>query len=466
MSLKRKQFLDPVGSPPAKIQASPRAKFKQPAIKTEIESPQKILDLLQDRSSPSIKKSIKTEENKDDVKALNKTRELQLKPEGPPEEEYGDPDVEPVFWLKDYYPKEMKNSRCKDYIDGKIPKPITELRRMLESTASQRQAIPVGDAVVHYFKRDLRTIDNRALSAAAKLAASKGAVLICMFLVSPQDYQAHFTSAARVDFDLRCLAVLRETLAEKDIPLYTETIHDRKQAIPHILNLCQKWNAKHLFCNMEYEVDELRRETKLIKAGLERGIAIEVLHDDVIVPPGILSTGQGKQYSVYSPWFRAWCVRVNSHPELLDESPAPPLNPPQARQNHAELFDMEIPKAPENKALSAEDKARFEKLWPVGEREALARLDTFLEGRVSKYKDARNFPAQETTAKLSVHFSAGTLAARTAVRKARDLSGTTKVDAGNEGIKGWISEVAWRDFYKHVMAWWPFVWYECPCCLE
>ncbi|KAI7211335.1 deoxyribodipyrimidine photo-lyase, partial [Hortaea werneckii] len=31
------------------------------------------------------------------------------------------------------------------------------------------------------------------------------------------------------------------------------------------------------------------------------------------------------------------------------------------------------------------------------------------------------------------------------------------LDAGNPGIKTWISEIGWRDFYKHILAHWPYI---------
>ena len=77
--------------------------------------------------------------------------------------------------------------------------------------------------------------------------------------------------------------------------------------------------------------------------------------------------------------------------------------------------------------------------------------------KIGKYKDTRNFPAAGSTAVVSVHHSAGTLAARTSVRMARDANSAKKLDGGNPGVAGWISEVAWRDFYKHVLAHWPYV---------
>ena len=44
-------------------------------------------------------------------------------------------------------------------------------------------------AVLFWFKRDLRLGDNRGLSEAANKAKSTGIPLICLFIVSPQDYQ-------------------------------------------------------------------------------------------------------------------------------------------------------------------------------------------------------------------------------------------------------------------------------------
>lgn len=359
---------------------------------------------------------------------------------------------------REFYPPEMSNERCAMYNNNEIPRPIEVLDKTIKETEEARSKIEVGEAVVHWFKRDLRLSDNRALHLAAKKAKEKNVPLVCMFIVSPQDYQAHLTSPARVDFELRTLKIMKDDLGKLDIPLYVITIDKRKRIPDHIIELCDRWGAKHVFSNIEYEVDELRREAMMTKKCLEKGIAFTAVHDDVVVAPGRLSTGQGKQYAVYSPWFRAWIAHVHSHPDLLDPFEPPGQNPESARQKFKDVFKMEIPEAPPNKRLSNEEKKRFEQLWPAGEHEASERLDRFLNEKVGRYKDTRNFPAENSTAMISVHHSAGTLAARTSVRRARDVNSTKKLDGGNPGIAGWISEVAWRDFYKHVLAHWPYVW--------
>lgn len=358
---------------------------------------------------------------------------------------------------RDFYPPEMSNERCERYNNNELPRPMELLNKEMKDTKRQRESIAVGECVVHWFKRDLRTYDNQGLSLACEKAKIAGVPLICMFVVSPQDYQAHLTSAARVDFELRTLEVMMKDLDELSIPLYTVTIDNRKEVPAHIVEKCQEWGAKHIFCNIEYEVDELRREARLMRKCLDNGIDFRPVHDDVVVPPNEILSGGGKVYSVYSPFFKAWVKHLHEHPHLLECSGPLSANPNSTREKYSHLFNQPVPTAPPNKSLSPDDRKRLASFWPPGEHAAHERLEHFLTSKITTYKETRNFPSANSTALLSVHFSSGTLAARTAVRAASQSNTTRKLDGGNAGITGWISELAWRDFYKHVLVHWPYV---------
>jgi deoxyribodipyrimidine photo-lyase len=368
--------------------------------------------------------------------------------------------------LPAFYGPEMSNERALAYKEGQLPRPIELLNSALAETRLDRAGIEVKDAVVHWFKSDLRTRDNRALRAASEKAKEKNVPLITMYIVSPQDFEAHLTSPPRVDFVLRTLQILKADLAKLNIPLYVETVAKRKRIPERILELLRKWGANHLYANMEIEVDELRRDEGLVRKCLENGIAMDVLPDTCVVHPGELVTGSGKQYSVYTPWFRSWVAHIHSHPELLELSEAPTKNPADARQKYAELFESTIPPAPENKRLNDEDKRRLQSMWPAGEHEAQQRLRRFADQRIGDYEAHRNFPADDATSSLSVDFSSGTLSSRTAVRTARGHNSTKRLDGGDMGIQTWIKEVAWRDFYRHILAHWPYIWYVISHALE
>ncbi|KAH6167851.1 hypothetical protein HBI68_094100 [Parastagonospora nodorum] len=362
-----------------------------------------------------------------------------------------------------YYPAEMSNERCAMYNASEIPRPIEILEKALAETKHARQAIRLGkdggsgEAVIHWFKRDLRIRDNTGLSEAAALAKEKGIGLIGVWIMSPQDWVAHLVSPPKCDFELRSVELMKKELDELDIPLHIETVPKRRNVAKRLLELAQEWNVKNVFCNLEYEPDELRREARLVELMLENGIGFNPQHDDCVVPPGALKTGGGKQYAVYSPWFRSWVAHLHAHPHLLNERPMPERNLVGFREKHAGLFDAKIPDLPESKSLTDEEKTRFHALWPAGEAAAIDRLERFASEKIGRYQATRNFPALNSTGRVSAHHAAGTLAARTSVRMARSANTSKKLDGGSDGIKTWISEVAWRDFYRHVLVHWPYV---------
>jgi deoxyribodipyrimidine photo-lyase len=360
--------------------------------------------------------------------------------------------------LRKYYPPEMSNTRARAYIEEDFRRPMEELVKAQRETADARKQTKTGDAVVHWFKTDLRCEDNTALSLASAKANEAGVPLICMYIVSPEDFEAHLRSPVRVDFILRTLKVLQDDLAKLDIPLYVETVHKRKEIPSHIVKLLDDWGANHVFANIEYEVDELRRETKLTRTLAAEKKAFETIHDTCVVPPGRLRTGTGNQYAVYTPWYRTWVKHIHENLELLELQNPPSDNPTYARSRFKSLFNGNIPEAPKGKQLTDEEKKRFHSLWPCGEHEAKRRLDKFCEERIGSYRDRRNIPTDNGTSCLSVHLASGTISARTCVRTARDSNTTKKLDGGNGGIITWISEVAWRDFYRHVLVRWPHIW--------
>jgi len=369
-----------------------------------------------------------------------------------PDHDAGRSAEHPDIVQREFYPSLISNERCAKYSNNEIPRPIEVFEDVVASTASARNAILTGNAVVHWFKRDLRLNDNRPLSLASAKAKEAGIPLICMFIVSPQDYQAHLTAPVRVDFELRTLAVLKDGLAALDIPLWVETVEKRKTIPDHIIELCQRWGAKHVFCGIEYEVDELRRDALLTRKCLDQAISFTALHDDAVVPPGALPTG-----SVFSPWYKAWVSYLQRNPTHLSSFESPTQNPASVRTLLASIFTTPIPSAHPNKSLTDSERTRFHNLWPAGEAAAHDRLDRFLAEKITAYKSTKNILAAGSTAILSAHLASGTLSARTAVRRARDLDGHGRLDRENSVFGGWIAEVAWRDFYKHVLAHWPFV---------
>ncbi|KAK6350077.1 hypothetical protein TWF696_006323 [Orbilia brochopaga] len=360
--------------------------------------------------------------------------------------------------LREFYPPEMTNQRVQAYRDGTIPTPYDELTRALRDTASPRGDITADKAIAHWFRWDLRIHDNTALHKAHEAAKAAGVPLICLFVFSHEDFRAHLTSPARLDLTLRSLKVLKDDLAKLDIPLWVEEVKQRKHTQDAILNWCQKWGVTELHANMLYEVDELRRDAKLVRAGVEHNLAFNVHHDTCVVEPALLRSGSGKPYAIFTPFFKSWEPYVWKNKILDNLSPAPTKNDAKhnAKETFKELFaQSSLPTLDKEKQLSDKEAQRLAKVWPPGEHEAKARLDTFLNDRIANYADRRDRPDIENgTSALSPHFAAGTLSARQAVRAARDHNKGRSLDAGHHA---WIREICFRDFYKHILVVHPHV---------
>lgn len=355
--------------------------------------------------------------------------------------------------LRQFYPPEMSNERCQAYNEDKIERPIDTLER----AQSDLKHTHAGKTIVHWFKSDLRIRDNRALSQAYKTAKEHDVPLICVYILSPEDLTAHIISPARTDLILRSLKTLQSSLEKLDIPLYMESQSHRGSIPSRLIELCKAWGSNLLYGNIEYEVDELRRDAKLTRLAAKEGIQFKAVHDACTVKPGELLSGAGKMYAVYKPWFHSWIGYLHDHPDVLYIAPPPEKNFGNPRDQFKDLFNCKIPEAPKNKQLDEKDKEHLKTFFPEGEDAAIERLESFLKGKGRKYEEDRNLVAVNGTSQLSAYFTSGILSTRFAAMTAKDLN-KNRLDDSKSGEMDWVSELAWRDFYKHVLVHWPFIW--------
>ncbi|MHC4092761.1 MAG: cryptochrome/photolyase family protein, partial [Planctomycetota bacterium] len=81
---------------------------------------------------------------------------------------------------------------------------------------------------------------------------------------------------------------------------------------------------------------------------------------------------------------------------------------------------------------------------------ARRRLRTFVSQRIEHYDEARDFPAKNGTSALSPYLAAGILSPRQCLSAALEAN-SGRLDSGNKGVTTWISELIWREFYRHVL---------------
>ncbi|SPO37604.1 related to deoxyribodipyrimidine photo-lyase PHR [Pseudozyma flocculosa] len=397
----------------------------------------------------------------------------------------------------DAYAKEGKGWHRSDFNPKDSSK--TPLQR-LEDSLKKHAPSKIGSAedgrnVVYWMRmHDLRIHDNRALAHASELAKQrrdkgKGGNLIALHVISPGDFRAHDRSARRIDFVLRTLRDLERKFAEKQIPFVVVTVEPRTAIIDRVFELCKQWGAGQLTANIEYEVDELWRDAKMVDQAGERDVAFSLFHDCYVVPPGKVTTNDGRPYSVFSPWNRKWTDILSKDMSLLDESPEPEPNDKAIRQDKelGALFDLEklgdgygIPDQLEG--FECADRDYMAKLWPVEGDAAKKVLDNFMEGkggktildapanegsenvganskesRIGRYSTGRNLVSENGTSRISPYLAAGLVSPRECLRRTMAINKNRLHVGRDSGVAMWNTEVSFRDFYGHVLAAWPKV---------
>ncbi len=286
-----------------------------------------------------------------------------------------------------------------------------------------------------WFRNDLRVADHRALAA----AAAAGPVH-AVFLKAEAQWAAHGVGANRLAFLERNLRALAAALGVLGIPFTVLEAPRFRDAPGTLLPWAQAQGATALHFNDEYPLNERRRDDAVARAFAQAGVAVHRYTDSVIAAPGTLKTGQGGPYTVFTPFKRRWLA-------TLDLSSAAPLAPP----------DPQGPVRPLGPALEeamtlagAAASAVPAKLWPGGEGEAHRRLTEFLAEAALRYDSQRDFPAVTGTSTLSPYLSLGVLSPRQVLSAL--LAAFPDALEGSGGPSIWLSELIWREFYRHVVA--------------
>jgi deoxyribodipyrimidine photo-lyase len=291
-----------------------------------------------------------------------------------------------------------------------------------------------------WFRADLRVSDNAALAAACR---DRDARVIAFFLLAPDQWREHGWSPARVDLVRRTLGELSRSLAALNIPLVIRRADRFADAPAALGSLVRERGVTSLHFNREYEVNEVRRDDAVARELRSLGVEIHAHHDQCVMEPGSVVTKESKTYTVFTPFKKAWIAAVRSGGGIsLHATPA-------ARAVPAAIDPDPVPDSlAEFTGLARPD------LWPAGEDHALDRLREFARGRIDRYKELRDLPAVNATSVLSPYLAIGAISPRQCVRAALDANAGS-YDSGSPGAVHWISEIVWREFYRHLTAAFP-----------
>lgn len=334
---------------------------------------------------------------------------------------------------------------------------VRRIERRTESSSrpdpSTQMPMPATRALV-WIRRDLRLRDNTALAHACRDA---GRGVIAVVVLTPRQWQDHDESPRKVAFWLRNLRLLRDALAERNIPLRIRQT-PRFSGVTELLQLTAREHAcDSLYFNDEYELNEHQRDDDVTGAFERAGLTVRRFTDRVMFAPGEVLTQNDGYYAVFTPFRTAWLRRL-ADADRIRVRQMPPVQPPMEDvqpddvPDHLDGFDHLVDPI-------ADD------LWPAGEDHAGNRLRAFIRDRITDYQTRRDQPACNGTSTLSPYLAAGVLSPRQCLRAAIEAN-DGRVDTGQPGITTWITELIWREFYQHVLVGYPRVCRHQPFRLE
>ena len=291
-----------------------------------------------------------------------------------------------------------------------------------------------------WFRNDLRMDDNPALRA----ACSKSEEVHGLYIYSENQLKSHNQANCKIEFMIENLKSLENSLKKLNIPLTIVRSDEFSKDPGKILDLLKERSITDIHWNSEFGTDEETRDEEVIELLKNTNINYYSYDSHVVFPAGTFKTAEGKPYSVFTPFKKRWIENFN-----------------------IDLLDIEYkftPKVKTNISSNINDfDFCFEKnhsvdmsLWPVGEEEALKRLNEYLKKKIFDYAKDRNDPIIEGTSRLSAYLSLGILSPKRCILEALKKN-NFELDSGEKGITKWIDEIVWREFYKNIMFSFPRV---------
>lgn len=276
-----------------------------------------------------------------------------------------------------------------------------------------------------WFRRDLRLHDHPPLVSA--LAAH--ARVVPVFVLDPAIVAGRFASGARTAFLLDCLRELDAALRERGSGLVVR--HGRPER--ELPALARESGAAAVHWASDATPYALARDRRVRAALADAGVAAVPGPGNFVADVGRPRTGAGRPFTVFTPFHRRWQElerrAVHRAPAALQPLP-PALSAGAIPAIEALGLDDELAGAGRARAVAA------------GESAARAAAERWLDGHLAGYARDHDRLAGGAS-RLSPYLRFGCLSARELEERA--------LRRGGEGGAAFVRQLAWRDFYAHVL---------------
>ena len=295
-------------------------------------------------------------------------------------------------------------------------------------------AIESAQAALVWLRRDLRCDDHAALYYALRHFKQ----VHCLFVFDTEILDALPAEDRRVRFIHACVQHVHrdvQALAQQHGIEGSGVMVRYGRACQVVAQVAQQLGVQAVLANRDYEPDAMARDEAVAQRLQQVRIRFHTCKDHVLLERDELLNQQGKPYSVFTPYKKAWLKKLDAlqrkaypvaaYAQHLVAMPAGEVMPSLSSMGFVDNTGAEIDMA--------------------GSQAGQRLLAQFLP-KMAHYQAARDFPAQAATSKLSVHLRFGTVS----IRQVATLA-WQQAQCGDEGAQTWLAQLAWRDFYVMVL---------------
>ncbi|RUO22302.1 deoxyribodipyrimidine photo-lyase [Aliidiomarina iranensis] len=299
-----------------------------------------------------------------------------------------------------------------------------------------------------WFRQDLRLLDNDAVLQACQHANEERDKVFFIAMPTLQQYAQHNWSPLKWDLYQRQLNSLGADLAELGHSLEIIKLDWFADCENAIAEFCRTNDITDIYFNREYVFDEIKRDERVTQK-LEHNLNIKVhsFDSNLLVPPECIKNGKGEYYKVFTPFFRVWRKYIREH------GVAAPYNRASVKSSGVANFsavNFSLPTISSDIPEADIPILNDSEAWPIGEALIRRNAQRFVREQVQDYKARRDTPAVEGTSKLSAYFEIGALSPRVAAHLLQKASPEFP-EGLDDGAHTWLSELAWREFYQHLL---------------
>lgn len=305
-----------------------------------------------------------------------------------------------------------------------------------------------------WLRRDLRLGDNPALAA----ARARCERLIPVYIHAPDEEAPWQPGAASCWWLHQSLCALDAHLQR----LGSRLIIRRGESLRTLRALIPETGASQVHWNRCYEPAIIARDSRIKQALRAEGIDCASHNAALLCEPWALKTGSGEPYRVFTPYWRRLKPQLAENAALSAPTAAPDALPPVP----VELEGLAVD------ALGLEPSIRWDQgladSWQPSETGAQQALERFLAGPIERYQEARDWPAEIGTSRLSPHLHFGEIGPRQILAQLRQAHSDTGAsarpgsDLGSGSdladdaiVEPFLRELGWREFSHQLLYHFP-----------